>query len=127
MAVNSKFQIPTARELFKSIPNAKYEWIKKTPLQKWCYFYSIGKIPFDFLRLPMFGENVNQVHWFAYCAFGYATITISLSSYTLYNGITNNDGKTSLASTCMAAVCLAVCNSNAFLNSDLKREKMHQI
>lgn len=61
MVVSSKFKIPTGRELLKSLNNARGEWAIKTPLQKWCYLYGIGRAAFGIMRVPTM-TNIN--HWF---------------------------------------------------------------
>lgn len=112
MALNPKFKIPTALELFKSIPNIRCDWKSKTPLQKWCYMYGIGKAPFDLGRFSLFrtAEEMRNVHWFAYFIFTYLLGAPLLSSYTLYYYVYRGDLKTPLASTCSASVFIAVRN-----------------
>lgn len=107
MVLNSKFNIPNARELFKSLKNAKSEWKLKTPMQKWCYFYGIGKYVYRVLRLPIFND-VNHVHWFAYFLIVNGAVIILLSLYTIcyysYHGAT----QMALPSTCVAFIFMGV-------------------
>lgn len=110
MALNSKFRIPSARELFKSIPNAKRDWKLKTPFEKWCYLYGIGKAPLHVLRVPAYKENINDVHWFAYLVYLYTIGTPLLSLYTIGYYSYRGELEQSLKSTCLATICLAVCN-----------------
>lgn len=82
MVINSKFKIPNARELFRSLKNARSEWKRKTPMQKWCYFYGIGRGAFGVLRMPLLND-IHQVHWFAYFLLAYMTAAVLLSVYSL--------------------------------------------
>ena len=109
MVLNSTFKIPTPLELLKSIPNAKQNWKLKTPMQKWCYLYSIGKIPYDFVRVFIFKENVHHVHWFNYFLQVYLSVLILLSFYTIYYYQMRGELQASLTATCMANLALAVC------------------
>lgn len=114
MVVNSKFKTLTARELFKSIPNAARDWKYKNPMQKWCYFYSIGKIPMNFVRVPLFTENQDDVHWFGYFTFVYFSATIMLSLYTIIYYLWRGDLQSPLSSTCLASQVLGVRKKNKF-------------
>lgn len=108
MVLNSKFKIPSAIELFKSIPNAKREWKSKTPMQKWCYLYSLGKVPHNFIRLPIFKENINDVHWFGYFGLVYIFAIILLSTFTMCYYQYFGEFQKSLPSTCMATLMTGV-------------------
>lgn len=109
MALNSKFKIPSTLELLKSIPYAKRDWKSKTPMQKWCYFYSIGKVPFDIAHLPIFKKNINDVHWFGCFSFANATVAILLSIYTIWYHQVHGEAQISLVSTCLTSILVGVC------------------
>lgn len=106
--LNSKFKIPNALELLKSLKNVRGEWKSKTPMQKWCYLYGIGKDPFGLLRLPILND-VNHVHWFGYFIFVNASVVVSLSLYTVLYYAYHGQLKMGLPSTCMAIVLIGVC------------------
>lgn len=108
MVLNSEFKVPNARELFKSFKNAKGEWKFKTPMQKWCFFFGIGKAPLDLVYFPTF-RNVNDVHWFGYFVFVYQVITILLSLYTVLYFAFRGELQMGLPSTCMASIVIGVC------------------
>lgn len=108
MVLNSKFKTLSALELFKSIPNAKYEWKSKTPMQKWCYFYSIGKVPFSIAHLPLFKEDQNDVHWFGCFSLANSTIAVLLSLYTIWYHQVHGEAQISLVSTCLTGIIVGV-------------------
>lgn len=80
MVINSKFKIPNARELFKSLKNARSQWKLKTSMQKWCYLYGIGRAALDFIRIPLMND-VSHVHWFTYCLITYMTCSHYVQSH----------------------------------------------
>lgn len=110
MVVNSKFKIPTALELFKNLKNVQSEWKFKTPLQKWCYLYGIGRAAYTLIRAPIF-NNVNRVHWFGYCAVTYMSVIPMLSLYTVCYYALNGNMRMALPSTCIASLFIGVSNS----------------
>lgn len=111
MALNLEFKTLSVLELFKRIKNAKDEWKLKTPMQKWCYFYSMGKVPLGLLRIPLMND-VNRVHWFAYFYLVYGSIVILLSLNTVLYYACRGEFELGLPSTCMALLFFGVCNRN---------------
>ena len=107
LVLNSKFQTPNGSELLKSLKNAKSEWKSKTPMQKWCYFYSLGKIPFAMLRVPLLND-VNHVHWFGYFVFVYMIVDFFLMIYTIIYYAQRGETQMGLPSICIAFVALGV-------------------
>lgn len=112
MVLNEKLKILTKKELLRSLPNAKNEWKTKTPFEKWCYLFSIGKLACDILSLPVFRDNVKDVrrvrlmgnfHWL------YIVTQIVLTFYTMYYYTSNGEFQMGLPCTCMAGICIAVC------------------
>ena len=108
MALNSKFKIPNGLELLKSLKNARAAWKLKTPMQKWCYFYALGKEAFRIIRVPLLND-VHHVHWFAFAVVVYFNIAISLSIYTVALYAYQGDIQKGLPSTCMALLSIGVC------------------
>lgn len=51
---NKKCIIPTVRELYRSVRTIQVDWNLKTPLQKWCYLFGIGRAPFILPVVPVF-------------------------------------------------------------------------
>lgn len=109
---NASFKVPGIREILRSLPNAKREWNTKNPMEKYCYFYSIGKIPFNWLRIPLFSADLTHVHWFAYFMFTYLISLSSLSVYTIIYYAIRGQLLTGLISTCMAGITLGVRKKN---------------
>lgn len=107
MAANSKFKIPNARELFQSLKNSRSEWESKTPMQKWCCFYGIGRAAYGFIRIPLLND-VNHVHWLSYSVLGYAVLLIILSSNAIHYYAVQGQLEMGLPSTCLASIFLGV-------------------
>lgn len=108
MVLNSKFKLLTVRELFKSMPSIKREWKWKTPMQKWCFLYSIGKAACSLIRVAVFQEHATNIHWFGYFSFVYVTIDMILSLYTVCYYINHGEMILGLPSTCIAALVCGV-------------------
>lgn len=104
---NEHFKVPTALELFETIKNYKTEWKQKTPKQKWCILYAIGRISFTACQYSIF-RDINVVHWFAFFIIGYQSIIFLLSLYSIY--IFNTEGaiEKALPSTCMPCIFIGV-------------------
>lgn len=109
MVVNSEFKIPTARELFKSFKNPRGEWKLKTPMEKWCYAYSFGRVSYAILRVSLLND-VNRVHHFGKFVLVYVFLTNALSLYTVVYYALHGDLQTGLPSTCAAFILLGVSN-----------------
>ena len=124
MAVNSKFKIPNARELLKSFKNARAGWKLKTPMQKWCYFYSFGRTAYGSVRVSILND-VHKVHWFGYCVSVTSSISILLSLYTVLYYTIHGELQMGLPSTCMACIYLGVC-SRKLLYVSIEIECMHE-
>lgn len=107
MVVNSKFKIPNGRELFKSLKNARSEWNLKTPMQKWCYFYGIGRAGFGFIGNPYLND-IHHVHWLAYFPLEYSVLTILLSINAIYYYAIRGQLEMGLPSTCLAFILIGV-------------------
>lgn len=119
LVVNSNFPIPTFFELLKSIKNAKAEWKTKTPFQKWCYFYGIGKAAYGLVKMPNL-HDVTHVHWFAYCTFGYTNLMISLMLYTMFYYGRAGEIQMGLPSTCCSFILLGVCKKKNLLKISIE-------
>lgn len=109
MMLNAKFKVLKAWELMKSMPRARREWRLKTPMQKWCYLYSIGKAACDLVCMPAFQENVENIHWFGYFFLVYLTSTVVLTFYTVFHCICHDEFQMCLPSTCLLAILIGVC------------------
>lgn len=108
MSLKLKVKIPDSRELINGIRNARDEWKSKTPLQKWCYFYGIGRASFRFIRMSLMND-VNNTHWFGYFAMVYVCGFPLLSLYTICYYTYKGQFEMGLSSTCAAFISIAVC------------------
>lgn len=111
MASKSKLKIPNSRELYKNIKNARNEWNSKTPLQKWCYFYGIGRAAYRFIRMSLMND-VNNTHWFGYFTMVYVSGFPLLSLYTMCYYTFKGELQMGLPSTCAAFISIAVREKN---------------
>lgn len=105
--VNSKFKVPNALQLIKSLKNVRSEWKLKTPMQKWCYLYGIAKAALHFIRMPLLND-LNHVHCIGYFTFVYLIGIPSLSLYTLCYYAYQGQLQVGLSSTCLAFICIGV-------------------
>lgn len=108
MILNAKFKVLTPHELLNSIPNVRGKWSVKTPMEKWCYLYSIGKAACDLVCIPAFQENVKNIHWFGYFFLVYMTSTVVLTAYTVFYYIYRGEFQMCLPSTCLLAILIGV-------------------
>lgn len=108
MVVNAKFKIPTLRELWRSIPNASREWKSKTPMQKWCYLYGIGRAAYSSVRVSLMND-INHVHWFSHFMFVSNATIMLLCMYTVVYYAYRGESQLSLPSTCMTFIFIGVC------------------
>lgn len=89
MVLNEKFDVPSVREQIKIIFN-KSDWRAKTPYQKWCYLYGIGRTSLNILGFPVFRDDPS-LYWFSYIFFVYMGIDIALVLYTIYYYLIRGD------------------------------------
>lgn len=107
MALNLEFKTLNAHELLASVKDIKNEWKTKTPMEKWCYYYSMAKVPFGLMRIPIMND-VNHVHPFCYFYLLYTSILIPLSLYTMWYYASLGELQKGLPSTCMSIILLGV-------------------
>lgn len=106
MVLKKKPRIPSGLELLKSLPNARREWNSRTRLERFYYFFGVGKAPSDIIQLPLFREDVMNVPWFAYFFLVYSSILSVLVFYTFYVYIINGEFPKALPCTNMFAIGL---------------------
>lgn len=108
--LNEKLKIPTPREMLNSIGHARQQWRTKTPFQKWCYMYGIGKAVFGIIKVPVFRENQRIGHWMAYLHFILMGLSASMTINTIYYYASRGELLKSLPSTCLTSLSIAVRN-----------------
>lgn len=79
---NRNFVIPSIGELI-NVKKTKAEWDFKTPLEKWCYLYGIGRTGLDILGLPVFRDTM-KYYWYSYVYYSYVIVDLILVIYTAY-------------------------------------------
>ena len=101
MVLNTKFTIPTAIEYLRSAVTIRSDWNTKTPLQKFCYFYGIGKITLDMIGFPIFNDD-QRLRWKTYMGHVFFITIFILSGYTIvYYILLKGDILAGLPSTCI--------------------------
>lgn len=112
--VNTEFKkVPGLRELLTGSLTIKNDWKLKTPMEKWCYVYGIGRASFGMIFIPIFND-VHNVHWLRYFYFVYIYGVPLMSLYTLNFYIQHGDVVVGLPSMCLALICLAVSDKKNF-------------
>lgn len=64
--LNEKLKIPSTIKFIKSLRNIYREWKYKAPFRRWCYIYSIGRLGFKIVGIPLFQEDL-KVYWYSHC------------------------------------------------------------
>lgn len=107
MVLNKKVKILSARELVKSFRTIKTDWGSKTPNQKWCYFYAVGKMMTKPIGLPLFEED-QSIHWYSYSSYGVVGFYALLVLYTAYYYFMHDEPEMIFPSTCLFGIIFCV-------------------
>lgn len=107
MILNEKLKIPSSRELFKSFRTISTVWWYKTPNQKWCYIYAMGKSASKPIGLPLF-ESDQTIYWNAYLIYGIFGCYTLLALYTAYYYAIDGEPGKCLSSTCLLGIASCV-------------------
>lgn len=100
MVLNEKIETLSLIELVKSLRTIRQDWRIKTPYQKYCYFYSIGKAGFNTVGIPLYQDD-QKLYWYSYVPFSYIGLYTVLGVYTAYFYIGRGEFVKFLPSTCM--------------------------
>lgn len=98
MTLNKNFNVPTTRQLIKTMVNLK-RWKLKTPLQKWTYLYGVGKSFCNVIKATPFIKD-QTLCWYSYYPLVYISIHFTLVIYTMAHYIRNGEPGKSLPCTC---------------------------
>lgn len=107
MVVNKNLEIPSVRELFQSIRTIRRDWKSKTPLQKFCYFYGVGRASCIIPAVPIFEDQQTLTIW-SYQGYVYIAIYSALGVYTVNYHIVRDEFLKILPCTCLLSFILAV-------------------
>lgn len=107
MVLNEKLPIPSFLDLIRSLPTIRTEWSLKTPLQKWCYFYGIGRMVIKPVQVPVFEED-QTLSWLSYQMCVYVGSYILLAIYTFYYHLIRGEMVKCLPCTCLLGLVIAV-------------------
>lgn len=99
MPLNKEIETTSALGLVKSIPNIRQEWRIKTPYQKWCYLYSLGRLGFKVIHYPLYETN-QELSALSHLTIVIIGTIVLLEIYTLYFYIVRGDIFGALPSTC---------------------------
>lgn len=113
LPLNAKLKIPTFQELIKSIPTIRSAWRLKTPFQKWCYLYGIGKAVL-YQTDHRFFENDQTLSAFIYFSLVPVAVYTISAIYTIFFYIANGEPAKCLPCTCLLTIVYAVCVEQSF-------------
>lgn len=115
MILNEKIVTLSIVELLKSVRTIRRDWKTKTPYQKWCYMYSIGKVAFKLVAIPL-NEDDQKLNWYSYFSFVYVGLYISLVIYAAIFYTNRGEFAKFLPSTCLLVIMIAVSIKIALTN-----------
>lgn len=95
-----KFEVPTWRKNLKRIPNARKDWSQKNPLQKFSYFYDIGRISMSTIWIPTFRDD-QTLTWLSFSLPAGFSVCVVLLLYTIYFYTNQGKFQKSLPCTCL--------------------------
>lgn len=122
MVLSKELKTLSLKELFKSLRSIRYEWKYRTPYQKFCYLYSIGKIAFGLIGIPLFQED-RTLHWYSYFGYIYFGIYTILAIYTAIFYILRGESSKCLNCTCLLiGPLLSVSSINSFIKISIEKD-----
>lgn len=83
MLLNARIQTLSVVEVLKSVRTVRQDWRIKTPYQKWCYYYSIGKAALSTIGIPLY-EDDQKLFWYSYFPVVYLGLHGILVVFTMY-------------------------------------------
>lgn len=107
MLLNRGIDVLSVLGVIKSLRTIGKEWHEKTPYQKYCYMYSIGRAAFKLLALPLF-EIDQKLNLYSYFPCFYITLYTLLVINTVIFHIGNGEFVKCLPCTCFLPLLLAV-------------------
>lgn len=112
MPLNKKIEILSTVELLKSFRYIRQEWRNKTPYQKWCYLYNIGKTTFKITNYPLYQID-QKLKPLSHLILALIGLVAALEIYTLHFYIIRGEFQKSFPSTCfLSGPLLAVSFQN---------------
>lgn len=81
MKISEKSAIPTFLDLVKMMPTIRRDWYLKTPLEKWCFLYGIGKFSCDSVDLAVFRDD-QTLSLYSYFVLMYTIAYVLLAIHT---------------------------------------------
>lgn len=104
--LNPKLKVPSLPEMIRLVIK-RDEWRSRSPFQKWCWFYGIGRICIKPVGVPIFEEHHN-IAWRAYFLVSCMLVYMIMSMYTTYYYIRKGDFSKALPPTCLLGVTVCV-------------------
>lgn len=112
MKLDQNLRIPKPFELIKLTYGGNHELSKKTPLEKWCYLYGIGRMFISPIGYTIF-EDDQTLHWKSKTTPIICIAYVLLSVHTAFHYIKQGQFVKCLPCTCLLAILLSVCISFA--------------
>lgn len=105
--LNEKLKILSTVDFLKSLRSIYREWKYKGPFRQWCYFYSIGRIGFKMIGIPLFQEDL-RVFWYSYCTFLIFGLYVMAALYTAVYYIQRGEPEKFIPCTCLLSTMISV-------------------
>lgn len=113
--LNGRVKIPSILELIQITINRK-QWSSRTPFQKWCYFYGIGKACLTPHGYSAYDNNLSmkfRSYFLTFCIFGY----FAFVQYTVFYYTKHGEFAKCLPCTCLYCLGLSVCFHLSFIEN----------
>lgn len=115
MVLNKKIEKISSIELLKSFRTIRQDWRTKTPYQKWCFLYNIGRATLKLLAYPLY-ENDQTLKPLSHLTLALTVLVECFGIYTLYFCVIHGEFAKFLPSTCfISGPILAVSYKNITL------------
>lgn len=124
LILKHKKNVPSPSEILKGLSNARSEWSRKKPLEKYNYLYGIGRLGWGWLHLQVFQDELSNSRK-RYLNLFLPGLHPILILYTLYYFIPRGEFIKSFPSLCMLGCSVAVSQSyqnNLKYNADFCRK-----
>lgn len=103
--LNEKVKFLTFMPFIRSLLTIYRDWKWKTPFSKSCYIYSIGRVPFQTIGIPLFDED-QTVYWHSYIPYAVTGAYFLSAVYTVVYYIVRDEPLKCLPCTCLLAMIL---------------------
>lgn len=114
--LNQRVKFLTFMPFLRSLPTIYREWKWKTPFSKSCYLYSIGRVSFQIIGIPLFDDS-QKVYWLSYLPYTVTGAYFLLALYTLVYYTLRGEAMKGLPCTCLLFIissCVSLYKSSNY-------------